>query len=112
MATPFLSLIPFSQNLYGTVDYQPSSDDPAIGIMGYGEEYVSQEDLTAFLQRLRPDAKNYTVQIQSINDGTNDPSNPGYESMLDVESVAGLAYPIPITFYSYGHADLAEGGGK
>lgn len=78
--------------------------------MGYGDEFVSQADLTYFLQHLRPDAANSTIPIISVNGGTNNQSNPGGEAMLDVESVAGIAYPIKTSFYSYGNTPENEGG--
>jgi len=70
--------------------------------MGYGGEYVSQKDLTYFSQHLRQDAANYKIPVVKVHGGINNASDPGSEAMLDVESVIGLAYPIPSTFYSFG----------
>lgn len=88
------------RDLYGTADYKPSGKGQFIGISGFLEEYANYADLANYEQDQRPDAKGYKFTLQSINGGLNDQSNPGGEANLDVQTVAGIAYPINSTYYT------------
>lgn len=78
--------------------------------MGYEDQFFSQADLTYFLKQFRPDAANASIPVISVNGGRNDPSSPGNEAMLDVETIVGIAYPIKTSFYSYGNlSDNSQG---
>jgi tripeptidyl-peptidase I len=63
---------------------------------------VSQTDLTNFLKKYRPDAASYQIPIKNAGGGTNDPSMPGIEAMLDVETVISQNYPLKTEFLYYG----------
>lgn len=92
------------RNQYGTVNYTPKPqngtlDALVIGLIG---QYVSESDLTQFLQKERPDQSAYKIGIETAAGGINNQKNPGSEAMLDVETVAGLAAPLNTKFLSYG----------
>ncbi|PWN28386.1 subtilisin-like protein [Jaminaea rosea] len=88
------------RDLYGTADYKPSGKGQFIGISGFLEEYANYDDLAQYEADQRPDAKGYKFSEVSINGGLNDQSKPGGEASLDVQTVAGIAYPINSTYYS------------
>lgn len=92
---------------YQSSDYQPKPQDNVVDtlVMGYIGQYVSQSDLSAFLKEQVPDQASYKINIETAGGGTNDPSQPGDESMLDVEMVSGITAPLHTTFLSYGPAD-------
>ena len=94
------------RQLYGTKAYTPTPDNTTdLLVMGYLGQYVSQSDLTTFLTKYRPDAKGYKIPITTAGGAINDPSNPGVESMLDVETTVGATWPLKTTFLSYGTSD-------
>ncbi len=96
------------RHYYGTYNYtvNPSVKRKRdITVMGYIGQYVSQADLTNFLTKYRPDAAGYQIPITTAAGAINDQSNPGIESMLDVETVVGHAYPLNVDFVSYGTPD-------
>ncbi len=92
------------RNLYGTSSYTPSpvAGQIDIGVLGYIGQYVSQSDLTTFLNKYRPAAAGYKIPIRNAAGGTNDQTNPGVEAMLDVETVVAATYPLNSEFLYYG----------
>ena len=93
------------RDFYGTSDYEVQKpESQLIGTTGFLEQYASNSDLHLFLQEQRPEAAkaNYQFQIVNINGSRNDQSKPEFEGALDTQMVAGMAFPIPSTYYSVG----------
>ncbi|MCO5558705.1 hypothetical protein L7F22_012291 [Adiantum nelumboides] len=96
------------RKLYGTFEYLPSKGDPEnvdVAILEYLNSSTSQKDLTQFLKEYRPDAAGYKIPIVNVGEGSNDPSNPGFEAMLDVEIVVAATFPLHSTVYNFGGQD-------
>lgn len=67
------------------------------------EEYANIEDLQSFYKEQRPDAVGTSFKFVSVNGGQN-PQNlslSGAEAALDVQFAYGLAYPIPVSNFTY-----------
>lgn len=88
------------RDLYKYKDYKPSGKGQYIGISGFLEEYANYDDLAKYIADERKDAAGYKFSLQTINGGLNDQSNPGGEANLDVQTVAGSAFPINSTYFS------------
>lgn len=88
------------RDLYKYHDYKPSGKGQYIGISGFLEQYANYDDLAKFISDERPDAKGYKFSLKSINGGLNDQSMPGGEANLDVQTVAGSAFPINSTYFT------------
>ncbi|CAO1631225.1 unnamed protein product [Sympodiomycopsis kandeliae] len=87
-------------DLYKYNDYKASGKGQFIGISGFLEEYANYNDLASFIADQRKAASGYKFNLQSINGGQNDQSKPGGEANLDVQTVAGAAFPINSTYYT------------
>lgn len=94
------------RTLYGTVDYVPRSQDSHIGFTNYLGEVANRSDTEIFLQRFRPEAvaSAHSYEQISIDNGAidNGTAGAGYEGNLDIETIAGLVWPINITSYATG----------
>lgn len=88
------------RELYGMKDYKPSGKGQYIGISGFLDEYANFADLQTFLADQRSEAKGYNFTVQSIDGGKNTQSKPGEEANLDVQTVAGISYPIKSTYFT------------
>ncbi|KAH8982942.1 subtilisin-like protein [Lactarius hatsudake] len=89
--------------LYKTAGYAPKATDRnALGIAGYGEEYPSPQDLTAFMVEYRTDGGDARFDVVQINGGGYDPNKPGLEGSLDIQYAEAMAYPTPHVYYSTG----------
>ena len=71
-------------------------------MIGYLGQYANKNDLTAFMTKYHPSAKDYQFEFQSVSNGTNPqgPGTSGIEAALDVQYVVGLTYPSKTIFYS------------
>lgn len=93
---------------YGDYNYVVDNStrlNPDITVMGYIGQYVSQKDLTQFLQTYRPEAAGYQMPIDTALGGINDQNQPGIEAMLDVETVVSHTWPLNSRFLSLGTPD-------
>lgn len=102
------------RTLYGTIDYKPQVPGTSkVGLCNYLNETNNRSDTSIFLQRYRPDAVSAantfkTVQINNgdIHQTPNTPAQfaagQGIEGNLDVETILGFDYPIPLTAYNTG----------
>ncbi|SJX66437.1 related to Tripeptidyl-peptidase I precursor [Sporisorium reilianum f. sp. reilianum] len=91
------------RTFYKTVDYVPKAASKfKLGISGFLEQYASFSDFTGFLLKQRTDAAaaGYNFTVQSIAGGMNTQSDPGAEANLDVQTVGGISFPIPFTYYT------------
>ncbi|UZJ54925.1 hypothetical protein CBS101457_004245 [Exobasidium rhododendri] len=89
---------------YKTYDYKVQNPKKQfIGISAFLEQYASFADLATFLKKQRPDAAkaNYKFNVVLNGEGAlNDQDDAGIEANLDVQTVAGIGFNIPSTFYS------------
>ncbi|KAF9070712.1 peptidase S8/S53 domain-containing protein [Rhodocollybia butyracea] len=91
------------QDLYHTANYTPSlTTNASFGIAGYLEEYAIRADLATFVTKFLPNTTNATFTTVLVNGGKNNQSEPGVEANLDVQYGTGMAYPIPMYYYSTG----------
>ncbi|CDR88970.1 related to Tripeptidyl-peptidase I precursor [Sporisorium scitamineum] len=91
------------RTFYKTVNYVPKAAKKFhLGISGFLEEFANFNDFTGFLTQQRPEAAaaGYNFTVQSIAGGLNTQSDPGTEANLDVQTVGGISYPIPFTYYT------------
>lgn len=93
------------REFYNMANYTPQAADQFfLGVTGFGEEYANFDDFNDFLKEQRHDAykAGYNFTVDSINGGLNDQNNPGGEANMDVQTLGGISFPIPFTFYSVG----------
>ncbi len=89
--------------LYKTAKYMPAATDRnRLGIVGFGGDYPSPADLTAFMTICRTDGEDATFTVEQINGGGNDPTDPDDESNQNIQYGQAIAYPTPHIFYSVG----------
>jgi len=91
------------RSLYKTSAYVPvASDRNVLGIAGYGDNYPSPADLTAFMTECRMDAVDATFTVEQVNGGKDDPSHPTVEANVNMQYAQAMAYPTRHIFYSTG----------
>ncbi|KAF8266056.1 subtilisin-like protein [Lactarius quietus] len=92
------------RSLYSTEGYVPTAmDRNMLGVAGYSDNSPSQADLTTFMSKYRTDAVDPpTFKVVQVNNAKYDPSDPSSEANMNVQYVAGMGYPTPITYYSIG----------
>lgn len=91
------------RTFYKTVNYVPKAASKFhLGISGFLNEFASFADFSGYLSQQRPDAAQagYNFTVQSIAGGLNTQSDPGSEANLDVQTVGGISFPIPFTYYT------------
>ena len=90
--------------LYSTDGYTAAATDQnKLGVVGFGGEYPSHEDLTSFTTTFDTYSSGATFTIVQVDDGGRDPSNPSERLNINVEYAAAMGYPTPLIFYSVGH---------
>jgi tripeptidyl-peptidase I len=102
------------RTLYGTVNYtQKATSQNRIAIANYLGEVNLKSDLSTYLQKYRPDVPVSATEFAqiSIDNGTTQQTpltqaqiakQIGVEGNLDVQTVVGISYPIPLISYSTG----------
>ncbi|KAI9455151.1 subtilisin-like protein [Lactarius psammicola] len=93
------------KQLYNAVGYVPqATNQNAIGITGYLEEFANFADLQDFYADQVPAAVGTSFDVVLINGGLNNQtlSEAGVEADLDVQFGLGVSFPTPGTFYSTG----------
>lgn len=95
--------------LYGYSSYQPVANgtNPEVGILAYIGQNYSPTDLATWISKYRTDAKGYSITVNVSNGAKNTASSPGVEAALDTQTVAGIIYPLPSTFYDIGTSSTA-----
>lgn len=91
------------RDFYQTSDYKAqSSTNQLIGISGFLDEFANYADLQNYLVNQRPEAAkaNYKFDVVKLAGSNNSQEIPGVEANLDVQTVAGIGFPIPSTYYS------------
>ncbi|KAF8264387.1 subtilisin-like protein [Lactarius quietus] len=100
----------FLSRLYNTWSYTPAASyRNTLAIVGYRWDYPSPTDLRAFMEKYRSDGVDGTYTVVQLNYGGYDPSHPNGEANLDVQYAQGMAYPIPLVFYSTGAGPSGTG---
>ncbi|KAH9062451.1 subtilisin-like protein [Lactarius vividus] len=93
----------FLRWLYETEAYTPNTrGENVLGVVGLLEDYPSQTDLTAFMQKYRSEANDATYTVVAANGGGYDPTHPNEEANMDIQYAEAMAYPTPHIFYSTG----------
>lgn len=94
------------RTMYGTVSYTADADSGSkVAVGSFLKEYASYEDLKLFEQNVAPWAIGQNFTVIEINGGKNVQRNntdDTSEANLDVQTVVGLASPLPITEFSTG----------
>lgn len=101
------------RKLYGTMDYVPrAADKQSIATTNFLNQTVLLADITLFMQKFRPDAVNVSDNITMISIDGGDLTQTlteekislkkGSEANLDVNNIASMAHPIPLTAYHTG----------
>ncbi|KAI9454060.1 subtilisin-like protein, partial [Lactarius psammicola] len=99
------------RSLYRTDKYVPvATDKNALGVTGYGDNYPSPADLTAFMVECRTDAVDATYTVEQINGGGYDPTEPTLEANVNIQYAQAMAYPTRHIFYSIGGVKTALPG--
>ena len=89
--------------LYDTTKYRPKAiDRNKLGILGIDHDYPSQDDLTSFMTRYRPEGADATFTVVQWNGGGYNPRDPGEGANVGVQYATAIAYPTPVIFYSIG----------
>ncbi|KAI9451818.1 subtilisin-like protein [Lactarius psammicola] len=89
--------------LYKTFLYVPiATDRNVLGVAAFNNEFASQTDLTLFMSKYREGATDATFEVEQVNGGGYDSSQPGFEANLDMQYAQAIAYPTPHVFYSIG----------
>ncbi|KAK6509659.1 hypothetical protein TWF481_004390 [Arthrobotrys musiformis] len=90
-------------DLYKYKDYKPVKlANNILGVNGFLEQYAQNDDLSKFLKKYHPNAKNATFNCNPINGGkcTQHPSEDFTEANLDIQYTVGASNPIPNIYYS------------
>jgi tripeptidyl-peptidase-1 len=101
------------RTLYGTIDYSPKATNQTfMALCDYLGEVNLRSDATSYFQKYRPDAVAAASAFQqvSIDGGTVQQklnssevnAQTGVEGNLDVQTMLGIAWPVPLTAYSTG----------
>ncbi|KAI1078851.1 Pro-kumamolisin [Whalleya microplaca] len=101
--------------LYGTLDYKLQSNQSKLGVVNFLGNNNNRSDIARYLELYRPDAAQdgaadafETVLIGDAQDQQtpNTPEqmdhNMGLEGALDVETLIGMAHPIPVLAWNVG----------
>ena len=102
------------RTLYGTLDYQvKAADKNLMALNNFLGQVSNRSDTRLFLEQYRPEAvagaddfveisiAGGTVQQSPINE-TQQEEGIGIEGNLDVQTMLGIAWPIPLLTYSTG----------
>lgn len=101
------------RTLYGTINYVPKATaNTSMALANYLGELNIRSDAKIYLEKYRPEAVAGAASFKqiSINGGTVDQSlnstqlqaQTGVEGALDVQTMLGIAWPVPLVTYSTG----------
>ncbi|KAI9431927.1 subtilisin-like protein [Lactarius indigo] len=88
--------------MYNTLAYVPSAADRNVfGTVGFKGRYASQDDLTIFMKKYRPDGSEHaTFEVIQVDGGKFDSKNPRTEGNLNVQYAVAMTYNTPQIYYS------------
>ncbi|KAI0676460.1 subtilisin-like protein [Trametes maxima] len=89
------------QALYNIPATPATAAGNSLGVSGFDQETANPDDLKDFLSQARPDIKNGTFAVQSV-DGGSDNGQGTTEASLDIQYTVGVATNVPTTFVSVG----------
>ncbi|KAI8976705.1 subtilisin-like protein [Trametes punicea] len=89
------------QAIYNIPATPATNPGNSLGVSGFDNEVANPDDLKDFLSQARPDIKNGTFAVQSI-DGGSDNGEGTTEASLDIQYTVGVATNVPVTFISVG----------
>ncbi|KAI0642668.1 subtilisin-like protein [Trametes meyenii] len=89
------------QALYNIPATPATAAGNSLGVSGFDQETANPDDLKDFLSQARPDIKNGTFAVQSV-DGGSDDGQGTTEASLDIQYTVGVATNVPTTFISVG----------
>lgn len=101
------------RTLYGTINYVPkATNKTSMALANYLGELNIRSDAKLYLQKYRPEAVAGAADFKqiSIDGGTTDQvlnstqlsAQTGIEGALDVQTMLGVAWPVPLVTYSTG----------
>ncbi|PIL23444.1 hypothetical protein GSI_14755 [Ganoderma sinense ZZ0214-1] len=90
------------QELYNIPPTPATAQGNSLGVSGFGGEVANPNDLQTFLAKVRPDIKNGTFSVQTL-DGGSDNGQGTTEASLDIQYTVGVATNVPTTFISVGN---------
>jgi tripeptidyl-peptidase-1 len=102
------------RTLYGTINYTAKAENNRMAITNYLGEVNLRSDLKIYLEKYRQDipaSESNTFKQISIDNGTvqQSPLNAtqisaqtGVEGNLDIQTMVGIAHPVPLTSFSTG----------
>jgi tripeptidyl-peptidase-1 len=103
----------FLRWLYGTGEYVPSATDQnKLAVVGMEDQFPSRQDLTTFMNHFAGHPQAATFAAVQVNNGVNDPNDPGEQANLETQYAAAMAFPTLLVFYSVGGEirwDFADG---
>ncbi|EPS35537.1 hypothetical protein H072_11076 [Dactylellina haptotyla CBS 200.50] len=92
-------------DVYKYKGFKPASlgaSSNKLGVNGFLEQYAQNDDLSKFLKKYIPDAKNATFTCQPVNNGlcTQHPSEDFTEANLDIQYTVSATIPHPNIYFS------------
>ena len=95
----------YLQYLYKTSGYVPVADGRnKLGVVGFLNQFASEADLATFMALFRIDwVRRATFAVEQLNGGWFDMDLPSGQVNIGIQYAGGMAYPIPVAFYSTGH---------
>ncbi|KAF8258755.1 subtilisin-like protein [Lactarius quietus] len=97
----------FLRFLYKTSGYVPmAAERNMVGVVGYGGQYPSPQDLKKFMAEFRSDGEDAKFTVEQVNGGLYNPNIPGFEADLNIQYTEAIAYPTRHVFYSTGGSIL------
>ncbi|KAK6523176.1 hypothetical protein TWF694_006071 [Orbilia ellipsospora] len=88
--------------LYKYKGYKATASNNKIGVNGFLEQYAQNKDLTSFLNKYIPSAKNTTFSCQPVNGGlcTQGSHSDFTEANLDIQYTVSATLPHPNIYFS------------
>jgi tripeptidyl-peptidase-1 len=101
------------RTLYGTINYTPQATNQTfMALCDFLGEVNIRSDATIYFQKYRPDAVAAATAFQQVSiaggtvqqklNSTELQAQTGIEGNLDVQTMLGIAWPVPLTAYSTG----------
>lgn len=101
------------RTLYGTINYVPkATNKTSMAISNYLGELSIRSDAKIYLEKYRPDAvagaadfKQFSIDggtVDQVLNATHLQAQTGIEGALDVQTMLGIGWPVPLVSYSTG----------
>ena len=94
---------PILQWLYGTDTYVPDQNTRnRLGVVGLGNEYPNQTDLTKFMQAFHSDGVYAKYDVVQWNGGGYDQQKPETNANMQIQYATAISWPLQVDFISVG----------